>query len=212
MLVIGIFPIDVSYFANWDSYSFSRLSRSFWILLGNVWHDGLKILGFYLLCHHFLQGYTDSLMCFPFIYCSVINDSWFKMSNISSLMESEVSVSVVGHEYVDRGFTLNSVDTTNFLYIWVSSFCSIVICNKVCHLFFNNWSTYLNWHNTIVSWWYFKYWFDLPSVHSCWCKLVLAAILLIQEIHPSIHTMLSHMHIMGTIDQIFVASSCSKVC
>ena len=32
-----------------------------------------------------------------------------------------------------------------------------VICNEVCHLFFNNGSTYLNWHDLIVLWWFFKH-------------------------------------------------------
>ena len=48
------------------------------------------------------------------------------------------------------------MDAINYINVWVSSLCSIVICNEVCHMFLDNWSTYHNWHNTIVSWWYFE--------------------------------------------------------
>ena len=61
-------------------------------------------------------------MCFNLLYCSVIYDSWFKMSNIFSLMEGEVFVGVIGNKYVYRCFVLNLMDTTNDVYVWVFSF------------------------------------------------------------------------------------------
>ena len=104
MLVRGVVPSEVSSFANWDSYSFSRALSSCWILADNLWHGGLKI-------SH----------CFPLIYCSIINDSWFKMSDIFSLMQGEVFVSVIGKKYVDRCSALNLMDTANYVYVWISS-------------------------------------------------------------------------------------------
>ena len=61
-------------------------------------------------------------MCFSLFYCSVIHDSWFKVSNVFSLMEGEVFVGVMRNKYVDRCFALNLMDTTNDVYVWIFSF------------------------------------------------------------------------------------------
>ena len=45
MLSRGVFPIEVSSFANWDSYSCSKVSNSCWIVLDNSWQLGLKVSG-----------------------------------------------------------------------------------------------------------------------------------------------------------------------
>ena len=45
ILVRGVVPIEVSSFVNWDSYSFSRVLSSCWILLDSSWHGGLKVSG-----------------------------------------------------------------------------------------------------------------------------------------------------------------------
>ena len=95
-------------------------------------------------------------MCFPLFYCRVINDSWFKMTDIFSIMEAEVFVGVIRNKYVDRCSALDLMDTTNDVHIWVSSLCGVIIHNEVCHMFFNDGPTYLNWHNTIVSLWYLE--------------------------------------------------------
>ena len=54
-------------------------------------------------------------MCFPLFYCSVIHDSWLKMSDVFSLMEGEVFVGVIGNKYIDRCSALNLMDTANDL-------------------------------------------------------------------------------------------------
>ena len=48
-------------------------------------------------------------------------DSWFKMSNIFSLMEGEVFVGIIRDKYVDICSALDLMDTTNDVHIWVSS-------------------------------------------------------------------------------------------
>ena len=45
MLVRGVVPIEVSSFANWDSYSCSKASSSCWIVWDNSWWGGLKVSG-----------------------------------------------------------------------------------------------------------------------------------------------------------------------
>ena len=53
-------------------------------------------------------------------------------------------------------FSFDFEDAINDVYVWTSSLCSVVVCNEVCHLFFDNRSTNFNWYNTVALWWYFK--------------------------------------------------------
>ena len=45
MLVRGVVPIEVSSFMNWDLYSLSNSSSSFWTVVDNSWCGGLKVSG-----------------------------------------------------------------------------------------------------------------------------------------------------------------------
>ena len=45
MLVRGVVPTEVSSLVNWDSYSFSKVLSSCWMVLDSSWHGGLKVSG-----------------------------------------------------------------------------------------------------------------------------------------------------------------------
>ena len=97
------------------------------------------------------------------------------MSNILPCVKSYMFVGIIRNKYVDRCFSLDLVNAINDVDVWVSSLCSVVICDEICHLFFNNWSTNSNWYNTIVSWQYIECRFNCANgcllfAVSCICQ------------------------------------------
>ena len=54
----------------------------------------------------------------------------FKVSNVFPFMKSEVFISVIGDEYVDRCPVLDLVNAINYANVGVSSLGCAVICDK----------------------------------------------------------------------------------
>ena len=104
--------------------------------------------------HYFLQCNTVSMMCLSLI-CGV-QYYRFKVSNVFPFMESEMFISVIGDEYVDQCPVLDLVNATNYVNVRVSSLGCAVICDRMCCMCGDEWSTDLNWYYTIVSRWYLK--------------------------------------------------------
>ena len=149
MLVKGVVPIEVSSLVDCDSYSCNNSSRSSCTAAESSWHGGLKV-----------SGVTFSDIIFfsvtLFVWCvscwsveSKTAGLWW--SNVFSFVKCEVFIGVIRDKYVNRCLTFDLVNAINYVNVWILSFGSTVICKEVCHMCFDNGSTYLDWNHTIVS-------------------------------------------------------------
>ena len=62
------------------------------------------------------------------------------------------------------------MNAVNDVYVWASSFCGILISDKVSHVFLNCVTCDHNWHDTIVSWWDLK-----GQLNNAYCSLLLTS-------------------------------------
>ena len=119
------------------------------------WIKGVRCNSFR---HHFLQCHTVCMM-YILLVCR-IQDCWFEVSNIFSFVKCKVFICVIRDKNVNRCPVLDLVNAINYVYVWVSSFGSTVICKEVCHLCGDKWSTEFDGNHTIVSGWYLESPFD----------------------------------------------------
>ena len=123
----------------------------------------VKNIWLYLFCHHLLKSDTISWVSFWLINCCVICYGGFKASYVLSFVKGDMFIGIIRYQCVNRCFPFNLVNTVNDVYVGVSSLCWIVISDEISYMFLNYWSCDLNWYITIVSWWYFKWWFDCAN-------------------------------------------------
>ena len=102
-----------------------------------------------MFSHHLLEGNAVSWVGFWIIYCCVICYGGLKVSYVFSFVKN-----------IDRFSSSDLVNAIDNVDVGISTLCWIVTCEEICHMFFNDWSCYFNWYNTIVLQRYLKCWFD----------------------------------------------------
>ena len=70
------------------------------------------------------------------------------------LCECDVFIDVIRDKYVNKCLAFNLVNAINYVDVWILSFGSAVICKEVCHICFNDGSTYFDGYDTVVSGWH----------------------------------------------------------
>ena len=153
--VRGVVPMDVSSLANCEAYCASSWDSMFGF---SLWWGGWKVSS--CICSAIIFWRVTLFvrvsiwwtlgMC---IISHAIFYGRFEASYVFSFVKFIVFVCVIRHQNVDRCLPFYAMDAIDYVYIWVSSFCAVLIREKVSHMFLNCLTYDLNWCNTIVSRW-----------------------------------------------------------
>ena len=158
--VRGVVPMDVSSLANWEAYCFRSASTLDSVFGLSLWWGGWKVSS----CTCSAIIFWSDTICWVSIWltlgmciiCHTIFYGGFEASCVFSFVKFNVFVCVIRHQNIDRCFPFYVLDAIDYVCIWVSSFCGVLISEKVSQMFLNCLTCDLNWCNTIVSRWYFE--------------------------------------------------------